>query len=99
MKKRYIIVNKFRFISFLTISILLSSFLINILFFSNKVYSSTRDNYKMICIEKGDTLWDIATEYNTKNIDIRQVVLDIKELNNLGYRLIYPGDLIKVPIY
>ena len=98
-KKKYKIVNRFKFMRF--IIILVSLVLIIILFFQkrNKAYSSLyEEQYIEIEITKGDTIWDIAREFMPKEYDIRKMVFEIKEINNMDNAKIYPGDSVKVPI-
>lgn len=45
----------------------------------------------------GDTLWEIARNHLSPDQDIREVVYDIKKLNNMDTGFIYPGDIIKIP--
>lgn len=46
-------------------------------------------NYKTIYVSEGDTLWNIALEEQNSNIyyegkDVRQIVNNIKDINNLS---------------
>lgn len=67
-------------------------------FKSYKVYSSTYNNpYIEIIVKKGDTVWDIAIENMPEKYDVRKMVFEIKELNNMKNVEIHPGDLIKIP--
>ena len=51
--------------------------------------SATEASADTVTVKQGDTIWDIAQEYNT-------TVSDIKTLNNLdNENLIYVGDIIK----
>lgn len=95
----YKITNKRRFYTFLII--LLTIPLIIIAIFSNqkRVYSSTYDSlYKEVLVKEGDTLWKIAIENMPSNYDVRKMVYEIKEFNQIIDSNIYPGDVIKVPI-
>lgn len=53
--------------------------------------------HEEIQVLQGDTLWNIAIEYLSPGDDIREVVYDIKKLNNMDTGYIYPGDIIKMP--
>lgn len=99
MKHKYRIVNKKRFFTF-WFTIWLIAFII-ITFFINhsKVYSSTyKQNYIEIVVKKGDTLWQIAKEHLPEDYDIRKMIHQIREVNNMEVADIYPGDLVKIPI-
>ncbi len=88
---------KLIFTIIITVLVLSSSLIINKILFSNKAYSSDRV-YEMVYVKQNDTIWDIAIKYNKSDRDNRQVVDEIRHLNNLQYRYIQPGDLIKVPV-
>lgn len=56
--------------------------------FSSKAYSKGEVKEKTIFVSNGDTLWNIASqEQETNNYysdkDIRDIVYDIRKLNNL----------------
>jgi cell division protein YceG involved in septum cleavage len=56
--------------------------------------------YKSICIEEGDTLWDIADEYiKGTNIDHNTYIQEICELNSIYADEIHAGDYIIVSYY
>ncbi len=52
-----------------------------------------------ISIHEGDTLWSIADEYTGDNKDVRETVHIIKEINGMDNVIVYPGEVIYVPIY
>lgn len=99
IKRKYKIVDRAKFIRF--VSVLVFLFLITIIFFQNinRVYGSLYEEpYIEVKVDKGDTLWDIAGKYMPEKYDIRKMVFEIKEVNNMNNANIYPGDLIKIPI-
>lgn len=49
-------------------------------------------------IQKGDTLWDIAQEYNPEGHDIRNYVAMISRVNDLHNQPLMPGETILIPI-
>ena len=53
--------------------------------------------YEEVYIDMGDTLWDIALKYKSEKLDVRDMVAEIKDFNNLEDLIIKPGDIIKVP--
>lgn len=93
----YKIVNIKRFKIFLVISIFLISLIVFMLFSIITVYPENIENYEYIQIKSGDTLWNIASKYNNK-VEIRKFTFIIMEKNNLKDCMIYPGDIIKIPI-
>lgn len=94
------IVNKKKFIRSTSITIGLIIFLI--LMLANISFSHTEVNYKEIAISSGDTLWSIAKyEKNNndyfENRDIRDIVDEIKYLNNLTNSNLNIGDKLSIP--
>lgn len=51
-----------------------------------------------ITVRYGDTLWDIAKDIDSDK-DLREIVYEIKELNNIHDSNVYPGDEIIIPTY
>lgn len=97
--KRYKIVNKTRFYTFLTITLILGGIITNTLLSTAKAYSNPVDQpYEEITVAEGDTIWYIALEFMPNNYDIREMVYNIRQLNNMDTVSIHPGDKIKVPI-
>lgn len=80
------IVNKTKFYRSILIILTVLSFIF--LCFFNKSSSEGIENFKTITIKDGDTLWSIA-EYEKKenpvykNSDVRDIVYNIKKINNL----------------
>ncbi|MBQ3408091.1 MAG: LysM peptidoglycan-binding domain-containing protein [Clostridia bacterium] len=94
------IVNKTKFFrSFILFTVALSFILLNI---GNKSASEEIQNYKTITVNSGDTLWSIAQyEKNENNYykdtDIREIVHDIKEINNLKSSNLNVNQSLKIP--
>lgn len=99
--KKYKVVNKFRFYSFITISLAIILFLV-LLFFnigSSLGANTNKTKYEYYTVRTEDTVWNIAEKYNNKNkADIRDFVNFIIEENNIHDSNIIPGEKIKVPI-
>ncbi len=102
MDKNYLRIGKTNPILYILSLILVASFLVSILGFTSHAYGSKKQGlqgYEMVYIKKNDNLWDIARTYNSSKMDMDEFLGEIREINDLKYRTIYPGDLIKVPIY
>ena len=107
MKKRYYIESKFRFTAFITIMILLTSLCINGIFNFNGVYADAKENtvedyideeqYQIIRVNAGDTLWEIAEKYSNSNMDIRKAIYEISDLNNLETSELIVGQELLIP--
>ncbi|WP_028545430.1 LysM peptidoglycan-binding domain-containing protein [Paenibacillus taiwanensis] len=52
-----------------------------------------------VIIQPGDTLWAIAKEHLSSDMDIREYVYIIMKNNNLDSGLIQAGDVIEVPLF
>lgn len=95
------IVNKTKFIrSNVILAILISSIVI----FATKTYSNVETKYKEEYIYAGDTLWTIAQNELKNNKyfygkDIRYVVDELKNINNLSSSSLREGEKIKIPNY
>ena len=100
MKKNKVIkINLKKFIRALVIVIGIT---ILITFLATKsIYSYEKLKTKTIYTNKGDTLWNIALDekennkyYKEKNI--REIVYDIKQINNMQDSIILPGETLKI---
>ncbi len=94
MRRRYRLKNKRRFAAFLFCILLLPLLILS----SMNVRAETinEPNLQTIKVDAGDTLWEIASELSGKR-DVRQVVYEIKKLNQLNNDVIYGGQWLKLP--
>ena len=95
------VVNKKKFIRSISILVLIICLLI---IFSKNTYSKVEIIYKEDYIYSGDTLWSISKNEieNNKyfeNKDIRDVISELKNINNLSESNLKVGEKIKIPIY
>lgn len=95
--KKIVIKNKFRFICFLLVVFTLLSILLVSVSNFGKVYSKTYDRFTTYYVESGDTLWEIAEKNNVNNKDVRKLIYEIKEINNID-TMLYIGQEIKIPL-
>jgi len=97
--RRYVIVNSKRFFTFITILITIIAIIIvsvvNLQSAYSSPYSIESEDY---WVKKGETLWTIAQKYKPDDYDIRKMIYEIKELNNMETSMIYSGDKIKIPL-
>lgn len=66
-------------------------------FTGESVNSNDLEKYHEITIQSGDTLWEIAKEYVSPEEDIRNLILQIKRINDLKSAEILPGQTILIP--
>lgn len=93
-------INKVKFIRSSIITIGLIIFII--LMLTNISFSHTEIIYKEIAISSGDTLWNIAKYEKNNNAyfedkDVRDIVAEIKYINNLNSCNLSIGDKLTIP--
>lgn len=93
-------INKKKFIRSMSITFGLLIFIILVL--ANISFSHTEINYKEVSVCSGDTLWSIAKYEKNNNDyfeskDIRDIVAEIKKLNNLNNSNLVIGDKLNIP--
>lgn len=98
MSKRYMIINKKRFFTFITISLLLLIILITMIVSFSNAYSVEQDAYIEYRVGKGDSLWKISDYYSPGQMDIRQFIYEVQKLNDMETGAIYENDIIKIPL-
>lgn len=69
-----------------------------------KSFSHQQVSYKTVSVLNGDTLWDIAKEEKKnneyyQNRDIRDIIYDIKKINNLESSNLAINQCLKIPTY
>lgn len=96
--KRITIVNKLRFTLVLTLSLLIIISLLTLLY-GHIVEGSPLKNTSIYIVHDKDTLWGIANKININDLDVREVLFQIKKLNNIKDDFIYEGQKIIIPQY
>lgn len=96
-KRRKIEKRKGRF----NISIIILVCLISIVFFNQNCLAKKQLAMKQVCVNNNDTLWSIAGNICDKNesLNIQNVIIDIKKINNLDNSNIYVGQTLFIPSY
>lgn len=93
-------INKRKFIR--STSITIGLIILIIMLLSNISFSHTETNIKEISISYGDTLWSIAKYEQNNNIyfenkDVRDIIDEIKFLNNMSNSNLNIGDKLIIP--
>lgn len=94
------IVNLKRFSMFVIGVILMIILFISIL--DTKSLSRTEINYIEFTVSSNDTLWRIANivkenNINYNNKDVREIIFEIKQINNLKNSNLYNNQVITIP--
>lgn len=94
--KKYIVKSKARFL----ISMGTVMFVVISLLFTLAVSARVNNDVTMVpeYIEAGDTLWSISRKY-ADNMDIREYISIVMEINDLQSANIKPGELLYFPSY
>ncbi len=100
MKKSYYIriFNPKRFTIFISICLALLILISVFILGSLSVQGRGEKNYARVHIHSGDTLWNIAEQYNERNQDLRKFIHQIMKENDMETAMIYPGESIKIPL-
>lgn len=98
--KKYKITNMKRFISFIVVLILIIGATV-VAFATINHREYTMVNTKVVVVSEGQSIWTIVETNNLipEGMDIREYIHNVRELNNLETSLIYPGQIIELPIY
>lgn len=99
MNKNIKIVSPIRFFLFILISTMILVFSFVGVFSITQTEASSYDTYVQVEVAENDTLWEIASDYAEGSVDIRTIVKDICEINEIQSGDIKAGDKIFVPIY
>jgi hypothetical protein len=91
-RKRYVVKSWPR----LYLSVVILFLLVAGAFFAAKANSLEERAHISIQVMPGDTLWSIASKYNTGR-DIRKFIFDIKKINGLADSTIYEGQRLVIP--
>lgn len=83
---------------FITMVLVILFFLMVSAINNMSAYGDGEQQFTYLIIQTGDTLWDIASEYSPKGMDIRETIMLIKEENNLVSDHLVSGDFLKVPV-
>lgn len=80
-------------------------FILSVLFivtlFTNFNLANKQIKTNKIVVQTDDTIWNLAKRAckNNKDLNIQNVVIQIKEINNLSSSDIYVGQVLNIPIY
>lgn len=64
----------------------------------NNAEGQTKDQYTVVEVIYGDTIWDIAKEHMSNDMDLREAVHIIMSINNISAEELQPGQTLKIPV-
>ncbi|MCM1257175.1 MAG: LysM peptidoglycan-binding domain-containing protein [Roseburia sp.] len=102
MRENYFVERKFVFLALVmaVITMILVASSIFTMSAKAKEIPSGYKYYTSIVVEKGDTLWDIASQYITPEYaDISEYIGEVKCLNHLAGDEIHAGEYLTIPYY
>ncbi len=94
--KRLRVVNRARFMMSVVLMLLVLSSGVYFGFGIMNGKGVSEEAYIEIQVMPGDSLWSIAAGLDTNN-DIREVIYEIAEVNEVVNSVIHPGQILKVP--
>ena len=97
-KKKIRIKSRVRFFAFVLIMILLSVTGMNTILGLNNAEGNTKDRFTVVEVTYGDTIWDIAREYLSDDMDVREAVHLIMSINDISAEELQPGQCLKIPV-
>lgn len=95
-KTRLRIVNKARFTVFCLVMAGLLSYGVSSAM--NFAFATNKPETRLVFVQEGDTLWDIARAHNPGGKDVRRLVSEIKIYNGLQNAVIRAGDKLEIPL-
>jgi hypothetical protein len=96
--KRYRVKSKARFMTFVTLMIVMTAIICGYAL-GGGVSGTDKQLYREVTVKTGDTLWSIARENKPQDTPIRQYVSAIKTASEVNDGAIYPGQILRVPVY
>jgi len=94
-KRRVRLLNKKRFVA--VIMTFLIVVLASVSVFISASSLDTAVTYKSFVVQKGDTLWSIASEYGPNDMDIREYINEIEKANPISNSFLAEGQELKLP--
>lgn len=97
--KTYRIKSRAKFMSFIATAAIVI-FMLGGLIINNAAASGmdSFSKFDTVRVQTGDTLWDIAYEYNDEGQDVRKLIYKICDINNISSDELKAGQVIKVPM-
>lgn len=99
-KHHYRIVNPVRFFIFVLITVMVLVFAAYSILNIGQAEAEAVNTYAQVSVSENESLWSIAERYNNDvNIDTREIIHEICEINDISAADVQAGDTIFVPVY
>lgn len=85
MTMKYVLRSRLRFTIFVAFSIIIAVSALNLLLGTTATVSGdTGTTYQTINITYGDTFWSIADEFMPDDMDIREAIYELRQINGMS---------------
>lgn len=89
-----------------TLGALLLSLIIGVIFFFASANNAAAGfnahletaQYQVVTVKEGQSLWELAESFAPANMDLRDYILLVQELNDLNEAVVKPGQQITLPV-
>lgn len=97
--KNNLSIHQLNIMCFLVLFLIVLCFTITVhAFYTHAIKKVNEVSYIEIPIKSGDTLWELAKKFSSKEKDVRKAIDKIRYINHLNTLDLYPGQIIKIPI-
>ncbi|MCR5481689.1 MAG: LysM peptidoglycan-binding domain-containing protein [Clostridia bacterium] len=97
--KTYKIKSRFRFTLFVALFLILNIMALNTILGLDNASGLTRCSYTTVQVQTGDTLWSIAETYMPDDMDVREAVYKLGQINSVSADTLQAGMELKIPQY
>ena len=85
---------------FVLVCVMLIAFTLSTVISSNQAQAASVKAYRQVVVDHNETLWNIAQENATEDMDIRFYIDEICETNDIDENdALVPGQVVFVPVY
>ncbi len=64
---------------------------------SSRLYAAAPARFSTVVVQRGETLWGIASDHTGSGASVQDTVDTIVAVNHLGDAVIVPGEHLKIP--
>jgi LysM repeat protein len=94
-KKRVRLVNKRRFVTVVVTFLMIIMASVSVI--GSAISEEVPVQYTSLIVQRGDTLWSIASEYGPGNMDIREYINEIEKVNVIENSFLAEGQELRLP--